>query len=404
MLVTPWQGGSFLIQKQWCRTMSDVTTAPTWRDNRRYLWPLSGTIMLLVPIIVWVVQATGWNWLCWLGPILVYGIIPICDLMGGKDRNNPPESLVPALEVEGYYRWAVYFAVFCEYAALFYGAWAVVSLDLPWYHIVGLAISIGMVTGVSINTAHELGHKTNRFEQWLSKVALAPTFYGHFFVEHNRGHHVRVSTPEDPASARFGENLYEFFPRTVVGSLKSAWEIEAKRLERNGKPIWSIYNNNLNAWAMSVVLYAGLIAWFGWVMVPFLLIQAFVGAIMLFEAVNYLEHYGLLRQKLPSGRYERCQPRHSWNSNDIVTNVFLFQLQRHSDHHANPTRPYQALRHFDESPQLPTGYAGMLVLAYLPPLWFKVMNPKVVAHYNGDFSKINIKPSIRQKLLTAHAA
>jgi alkane 1-monooxygenase len=213
---------------------------------------------------------------------------------------------------------------------------------------------------------------------------------------------VRVATPEDPASSRFGESFWAFLPRTMAGSLKSAWEIEARRLRRNGQPVWSLRNNNLNAWAMTVALFGGLTIWLGWTVLPFLLLQAFVGASLL-EVVNYLEHYGLLREKRADGTYERCQPKHSWNSNHIVTNVFLYQLQRHSDHHANPTRSYQSLRHFDEAPQLPTGYAGMIVLAYFTPLWFKIMNPKVVAHYQGDMRLANIKPEIRDAVIARYA-
>lgn len=149
---------------------------------------------------------------------------------------------------------------------------------------------------------------------------------------------------------------------------------------------------------MTVALWSAAIAFGGAKVVPFLLIQAAYGASLL-EVVNYVEHYGLGRRQLPTGRYERCTPQHSWNSNHVVTNLFLYQLQRHADHHANPTRSYQALRHFDDSPQLPAGYAAMILLAYVPPLWFRVMNPRVVAHYGADMAQSNIKPSIRQKVL-----
>jgi alkane 1-monooxygenase len=174
----------------------------------------------------------------------------------------------------------------------------------------------------------------------------------------------------------------------VIGSLRSAWELERERLARLESSPWTPRNDILNAWAMTLALYAVLIAAFGFVVVPYLLIQSVLGFTLL-EVVNYLEHYGLLRRKRPDGRYERTRPEHSWNSNSVASNVLLYHLQRHSDHHANPIRRYQALRHVDDAPQLPTGYAGMIVLALVPPVWRRVMNPRVLAHYDGDLSLVN---------------
>jgi alkane 1-monooxygenase len=154
----------------------------------------------------------------------------------------------------------------------------------------------------------------------------------------------------------------------------------------------------LNAWAVTVVLFAGLTAGFGLGVLPYLLIQMAVGFPLL-EVVNYLEHYGLLRQKRPDGRYERTRPEHSWNSNNVASNVLLYHLQRHSDHHANPTRRFQALRHVDEAPQLPTGYAGMILLALVPPLWRRVMDGRLLAHYGGDATRANIHPPVRRRVL-----
>ena len=266
--------------------------------------------------------------------------------------------------------------------------------DISIASIIALIFSAGLINGVAINTAHELGHKRADLEKWLAKIALAPVAYGHFFVEHNRGHHKNVATPRDPASSRMGETFYAFLPRTMVGSLRSAWELEGERLARQGKSVWSFDNENLRAWAMTVVLFGALTLW-----LAFLLIQAFFGAALL-EVVNYLEHYGLLRQwDERTQRYERCAPSHSWNSNNVVTNLLLYQLQRHSDHHANPTRRFQSLRHFDESPQLPSGYASMLILAYFPPLWFKVMNPRVAKHYDGDIRKAHLYGPKREQLI-----
>jgi alkane 1-monooxygenase len=229
-------------------------------------------------------------------------------------------------------------------------------------------------------------------------VALAQSGYGHFFIEHNRGHHVKVATPEDPASARLGESFYAFLPRTVSGSLRSAWELEATRLGRLGSGPWTPRNDILTAWAMTIVLYAALVAVFGIAILPFLVIQAVIGFSLL-EVVNYLEHYGLLRQHREDGRYERTRPEHSWNSNSAASNVLLYHLQRHSDHHANPVRRYQALRHVEEAPQLPTGYAGMIVLALVPPVWRRTMDHRVLEHYDGDAGLANLHPSKRRRYL-----
>ncbi len=229
----------------------------------------------------------------------------------------------------------------------------------------GLMTTVGLIGGLAINAAHDLGHTREVQERRLAKLALAQTCYGHFFVEHNRGHHVRVATAEDPASARLGETLYAFVPRSVIGGVRSAWNLEAARLARDGKTRWTLRNDVLNAWLISIVLFAVLALWFRPVVLPWLIGQAVIG-IGLLETVNYVEHYGLRRQQTASGRYERVRPSHSRNSNTVIANVCLFHLQRHSDHHANPLRRYQALRHDEESPQLPGGYSTMVPLAMIP--------------------------------------
>jgi alkane 1-monooxygenase len=375
--------------------------APSWTDRKRWLWMLGFTVMFLPLTGVQLAELTGWSIFYWFAPLFIYTVIPALDILIGTDPSNPPESAVAGLEADKYYRHIVYLAVAVEYVIWIWAFQLLATGGLNWFEQLGLAISAGGIAGVSINTAHELGHKTDPFERWLAKIALAPVAYGHFFVEHTRGHHVRVATPPDPASARFGETFWEFFPRTVLGSVRSAWEIEKTRLARSGKGPWTWQNDNLQAWAMTLVLWGALLAWLGWIVLPFLVVQAIYGFSLL-ESVNYLEHYGLCRQKLPDGRYERCQPHHSWNSNHVVTNLFLYQLQRHSDHHAYPTRSYQSLRHFDDCPQLPSGYASMILVAYVPWLWFRVMDPRVVAHYKGDMSRANIKPSIRDQVIARY--
>ena len=327
----------------------------------------------------------------------IHFIIPALDLTFGEDFSNPPESAVAQLDQDFFYRALVWAYVPFQIAGTVYGAWLATTQPLKWYAYIGLVLSVGSINGIGIATAHELGHKREILDRWLAKIALAPTMYGHFFVEHNRGHHKRVATPEDPASARMGEGFWEFLPRTIFGSLLSAWGLECERLQRQGKSVWSLQNANFQAWTLSFFLYGSLMIWLGWPALIFLALQGLYGASLL-EVVNYVEHYGLLRQKDEGGHYVRCAPEHSWNSNHIVGNIVLYHLQRHSDHHAHPTRRYQALRHFDEAPQLPGGYASMITVAYCPPLWFFLMDHRVVTHYSGDLDKINMQPSTREKI------
>ncbi|ADG97247.1 Alkane 1-monooxygenase [Segniliparus rotundus DSM 44985] len=388
-----------------------------WRDPKRYWWLIGlvppTALFLIVPVVMGMNSAgltSASKALFWIGPVLVYVVLPLLDLRFGPDGANPPDEVMDQLENDKYYRWIVWAFTPFQYATLFFVAYLATADDLHWLGYdhpftwldkIGATISIGVLGGIGINTAHELGHKKERLERWLAKITLAQTFYGHFYLEHNRGHHVRVATPEDPASARMGESFWAFWPRSVFGGLRSAWRLEAERFRKLGKSPFSVKNDVINAWLMSVALYAVILVVFGWQLLPLLILQAVFGFSLL-ESVNYLEHYGLLRQKAPSGRYERAAPRHSWNSDHIVTNVFLYHLQRHSDHHAYPTRRYQTLRSWDGAPNLPSGYASMITLAYFPPLWRRVMDHRVVEHYNGDLTLANLQPGKREKLLARY--
>src|SRR5262249_25242647 len=216
------------------------------------------------------------------------------------------------LELDRFYRWVNFLYLPGQYVSLVFACWIWANdwVDITLVDKLGLVVTVGIIGGIAISTAHELGHRRAGLERKLSKIALAQTCYGHFFVEHNRGHHARVATPEDPASSRLGESLYAFIPRSVVGGLRSACRIEGARFSRIGRSRWSLRNDIINAWLMSLVLFAILVAWFGIGVLPWLIGQAVVGFGML-EAVNYLEHYGLRRQKLPDGRYERVRQSHS---------------------------------------------------------------------------------------------
>ncbi|MEV6136780.1 alkane 1-monooxygenase [Nocardia sp. NPDC051990] len=367
------------------------------RDPKRYLWILG----LIAPISAvfpsQLVARTGLEMFWWIGPIIVLVLIPLLDCAIGSDGSNPRDEDYEALSNDRYYRWCTYLFLPLQFIGLFIAGFLWSRPALSVSDKLGLAVTLGFASGIGINAAHELGHRVEHLERWLAKIALAQSGYGHFFVEHNRGHHVRVATPEDPASARFGESLWEFLPRSMFGGFRSALALERERLSRKGKRWFSRDNHLLQAWSMSVALFGTLILIFGPLVIPFLALQAFIGAWLL-ETVNYIEHYGLLRQRGRNGNYVRCSPCDSWNSDHLVTNVFLFHLQRHSDHHANPGRRYQTLRSSQEAPQLPAGYATMILLAIVPPIWRAVMDRRVLAHYGGDMSLVNTKSTRRQPI------
>jgi alkane 1-monooxygenase len=364
------------------------------RHLKRYLW-LCGALVPGLAGLSWLaVHVTGGAAFWWCGPALTLGILPLVDRLVGNDSDNPSDSALEWLKNDPFYRWVTYLYLPGQYLSLAFACWLWSGggwLTMTFVDRVGLMVTVGITGGIAINAAHELGHRRTKLERRLSKLALAQTGYGHFFVEHNRGHHVRVATAEDAASARLGESLYRFIPRSVFGGLRSAWRIEARRLAHTGRGRLSLRNDIVNAWLLTVGLFVILIAWFGVVVLPWLIGQAVIGFCLL-ETVNYLEHYGLRRQKLPDGRYERVGPGHSWNSNTVVMNVFLFHLQRHSDHHANPQRRYQVLRGAHEAPQLPAGYGAMMLLAMLPPLWHRVMDRRVIEHYGGDIGLTALPP------------
>lgn len=360
-------------------------------DPTRYRWLLGALVPAVALAMMAVFQLTHHGWALWLLVGLVYGAVPVCDAVFGEDKVNPPQQAVKRMERERFYTHALYVFVALQWVATALGAWLAAQPDLVWHERIGLMLNVGIVNGLGINVAHELGHKKARMDNWMARISLLPTCYGHTRVEHNRGHHYMVATPEDPVSARFGESFWAFLPRTLIGTLRSAWRLEARRLSRRGLPAWHPGNEVVQAHVASLLLLTGVWALLGAWALLFMLVQAAL-AIGLLELVNYVEHYGLLRRKGPDGAYERCQPEHSWNSSCVVSNLLLFHLQRHSDHHAHPARPYQVLRHFDSSPQLPTGYAGMVMLACVPRWWFAVMNPLVIAHYGGDMSRLNICP------------
>ena len=375
--------------------------AAPYRDAKRHAWLLS----LLVPMAVGAGPAlwllTGESLTLWLPVLLLYVLVPLVDVGLGVDRSNPPESAVPQLDADTYYRRVTYALVPVLWAAFIFCAWFVMRHELPWHGVLASVLIGGAVGGFSINLGHEMGHKGTPLERWLAKVVLAPTGYGHFNIEHNRGHHRDVATPLDPASSRMGENIYGFMLREMPGGARRAWALEARRLADAGLPLWSLHNQIVQPALITLALWGALAVWLGGAVLPFLLAVAFWSWFQLTSA-NYVEHYGLLRAMDAQGRYETCKPHHSWNSNHVFSNWALFHLQRHSDHHAHPLRRYQSLRHFENLPQLPNGYFGMFVVAYCPPLWFRVMDERLLQVVGRDPARINFQPAARERLMRVH--
>lgn len=330
-----------------------------------------------IPLVL-VLSINKGSWMAWFPLIFVFGIIPLLELIAGRDPENlnseaeekAKKSLIYSLILWMYLplQWAITVWVF---------SLLIQSSDLVFW--TGALLSLGVSNGgVGITIAHELVHRKSKAEQWVGKLILLGVSYTHFSIEHVYGHHKMVATPHDPATARLGESVYSFWNRSVREQLISAWNIEKQRLQKSKKPVLGIHNSMLWFGILSFMIVIGFGIWSP--VLAFAFIVQSVVAFTLLEAVNYIEHYGLQRIERKPGKYEAVNEEHSWNSDHIVSRYLLFELTRHSDHHAHAMRKYQTLRSFDTSPQLPTGYPGMIVLALVPPLWFRVMNNRALEY------------------------
>lgn len=345
---------------------------------KRYGYLLAFVVPGLLPLSWWLGQQYGQPQLwAWFPVLFLYVIVPALDHLIGEDRVNPQPHEEVALEAQRWYQVLTLACVPLCLGLLWWASSVFVSSPMGWFGKLGWIWSVGLVGGVlAINVAHELIHKAGRLEPAAGGILLASVGYGGFKIEHLRGHHVHVATAADWSSAPAGLDVYRFVARAIPHNIKLAFQLEANRLARLGLPAWH-WRNELLGWAsltLGMATILGLV--FGPAAVGLFFGQALV-AICSLEIINYIEHYGLTRQIGADGRPERVNHRHSWNSSFLLTNLLLFQLQRHSDHHAHARRRYQVLRHFDDSPQLPSGYAGMFVLALCPPLWFRVMDRRL---------------------------
>ena len=337
-------------------------------------------IKYLSPFIIYLgslISFTGHGFVIWIPVIYAWILIPVTELFlkpNPGNMNAAEEDLASSNKI---YDIFLYLIVVLQFLALFIFLGGIKHDSLSWFEISGRVWVMGLLCGTfGINVGHELGHRVNKFEQVMAKMLLLSSLYMHFFIEHNKGHHKRVATPDDPSSARFGESVYAFYFRSIIFSYFSAWSIANKDLKKKGRPLYSLLNEMIQFHLVQAAFILIILLIFGWFPTLCFLVAALIG-ILLLETVNYIEHYGLQRKPLGEGKYERAMPVHSWNSDHVIGRLMLFELSRHSDHHYLASRKYQVLRHHDDSPQMPTGYPGMMILSLFPPGWFHVMNKRI---------------------------
>ncbi len=338
----------------------------------------------ILPFVVfagayWSFSRQGWD--TFVPMIYAFIFIPLLELMLKPDSRNLSATEESLAKNYPLYDWFLYTIVPLQWLAVIFFLYSLKKdiSNLDNLSLIGRIGSMGLLCGVfGINVGHELGHRVKAGERFLAKTLLLTSLYMHFYVEHNKGHHKNVATKEDPSSARYGEMIYLFYFRTIIHSYISAWKISAADLRKKGLQILH-WQNEMIQYQFVQFLFL-VVIWYmcGTTILLYYIMAAFIG-ILLLETVNYIEHYGLERKQKDSGQYERAMPWHSWNSDHVIGRLMLFELSRHSDHHYLASRKYQVLRHFDNSPQMPTGYPGMMILSLIPPLWFRIMNKKIAA-------------------------
>lgn len=334
-------------------------------------------IAYITPLAAFIAVLLG-GWWSYLAIVVAFVLIPVFELILPPRVDNLTEQRAMSMSRSRFFDWLLYFNLPIVYGLCIFLAYRLAFYDLTTFETIGMTLGVGIVLGAcGINVAHELGHRESWHEQLMAMILLVPTMYTHFTLEHNFGHHKNVATPSDPATARLGEPVFKFWLRSIIGSYTHAWKLQSEMFRKSGAQFWSLSNKLLQGLLLQLIYLALLYAFFGSEAVLVLVIASVIG-ILLLESVNYIEHYGLTRKQLPSGRYEPVNPTHSWNSDHQMGRIFLYELTRHSDHHFQSTRKYQVLRHLDDSPQLPYGYPASIILAMVPPIWMRVMDKRIV--------------------------
>ena len=332
------------------------------------------------PFVLYILALLSFNGnalICWTPLLYTFFLIPFVELFIKADPKNLDEVEEALAKKNKAYDLILYAAVIMQYYSLWVFFNSLKQEQLSTIDIIGRVLSMGLLCAAfGINVAHELGHRVNKMEQTFAKMLLLTSLYMHFFIEHNKGHHKHVATPHDPSTAKYNQSVYAFWPQTLIGTYLSAWKIANEEVGKKGKRWYSLQNEMLLFQIIQLLFLFAIYYFFGAISALLFIVAAFMGGLLL-ETVNYIEHYGLSRNTTSEEQYERVQPHHSWNSNHIIGRLMLFELSRHSDHHYLASRKYQILRSFDNAPQMPTGYPGMILLSLFPPLWFKIMHQQM---------------------------
>jgi alkane 1-monooxygenase len=332
------------------------------------------------PFVLYILALLSFNGnglICWTPLLYTFFLIPFVELFIKADPKNLDEVEEALAKKNKAYDFILYAAVIMQYYSLWVFFNSLKQEQLSTIDIIGRVLSMGLLCAAfGINVAHELGHRVNKMEQTFAKMLLLTSLYMHFFIEHNKGHHKHVATPHDPSTAKYNQSVYAFWPQTLIGTYLSAWKIANEEVGKKGKRWYSLQNEMLLFQIIQLLFLFAIYYFFGAISALLFIVAAFMGGLLL-ETVNYIEHYGLSRNTTSEEQYERVQPHHSWNSNHIIGRLMLFELSRHSDHHYLASRKYQILRSFDNAPQMPTGYPGMILLSLFPPLWFKIMHQQM---------------------------
>lgn len=333
-------------------------------------------LVFSVPLSV-AIALTSYGWVCWLPLFIYFGLLPAMELLIDPDARNVEAKEKELNAKDPFYDILLYLTVPAQVGVLILFLFQLQEVGLSGWETAGRIISFGIMCGVvGINVGHELGHRSDKLAQRLGEIALLTSLENHFIPYHNYGHHRYVATPEDPATARRNEPVYLFWFRSHFGSYRMAWQIELDRMERKGLARFGLHNKMVVYTIAQVVLCLTILIAFGPTILLYFVLAAAFG-ILLLEQVNYIEHYGLLREQRPNGRYERVRHHHSWNSDHLIGRMVLFELSRHSDHHFQASKHYQVLESVEGSPQMPTGYPGMMIFALLTPLWCRYMNDRI---------------------------